>query len=265
MQSKWRNSNGAAKWRRNLSCKVRNVTEDIDGAAMLKGFAAGAVGGLIGSWLMTKTHKLLSKAMAGGCTDGDCGCVGHGSESSIGEQQFERQPGLGSDPATAKTAGAISQAMLNRELTADEQRFAAPAVHYGFGALMGGVYGAITGAAPTTATGAGLPFGALLWLVGDELAVPALNLGKPRSRRPIAEHSAMLAAHLVYGAATDVVRRGLVAAMEDGYVHKAAEYLPDWAARRPRDRASALWHRYGKSLPALTGKRRDWKHLLQVA
>lgn len=265
MRDKWRNSNGAAKWRRNLSCKVRNATEDIDGAAILKGFAAGAVGGLIGSWLMTKTHKLLTKAMAGGRTDGDCGCVGQESGSSIGERQFERQPGMGSDPATAKTARVISQTVLNRDLTGDEQRFAAPAVHYGFGAFMGGVYGALTGAAPTTATGAGLPFGALLWLVGDELAVPALNLGKPRSRRPITEHGAMLAAHLVYGAATDVVRRGLVAAMEDGYVHKAAEYLPDWASRRPRGRASELWRRYGKSLPALTSKRRAWKQLLQVA
>lgn len=264
MQSKWFGTNGAGNWRRDFSHRVRNVTDELDGTAMLKGVAAGAVGGLVGSWLMTQTHKLMSRAMSG-CAAGGCDCIGESTECGTGEQQFERHPGMASDPATAKTASAISHAVLKRDLTENEQRFAAPAVHYGFGALMGALYGAVAGAAPKTAMGAGLPFGTLLWLAGDELAVPALNLGKQRSRQPLTEHAAMLAAHLVYGAATDVVRRGLMAAMEDGYAHKAAAYLPDWAQRQPRGRMHQLWRRYGKKLPALSAKRRNWKHLLQVA
>jgi hypothetical protein len=38
---------------------------------VLKGFAAGAVGGLIGSWLMARSHRLISRTVsrfaAGGC------------------------------------------------------------------------------------------------------------------------------------------------------------------------------------------------------
>ena len=50
---------------------------------------------------------------------------------------------------------------------------AGEAVHYGFGALLGGLYGAAGSVAPRVRTGFGTIFGTAVWAVADEIAVPA--------------------------------------------------------------------------------------------
>jgi uncharacterized membrane protein YagU involved in acid resistance len=72
---------------------------------------------------------------------------------------------------------------------------------------MGGVYGALTELSPKVASGAGMPFGAALWLAADEVAVPALGLSKKPTESPAPIHAYALASHLVYGLTTDLVRR----------------------------------------------------------
>ena len=52
-----------------------------------------------------------------------------------------------------------------------------------------------------------MPYGALIWLGADELVVPALGLSKPGSEYPPSINAAALAAHLVYGAVLESVRR----------------------------------------------------------
>jgi putative membrane protein len=70
-------------------------------------------------------------------------------------------------------------------------------------------YGALAELSPTVAAGAGVPFGAALWLAADELAVPALGLSKPLPEYPPSVHANALAAHLVYSLTTDLVRRAV--------------------------------------------------------
>ena len=48
-----------------------------------------------------------------------------------------------------------------------------------------------------------------LWLVADELAVPALGLAKGPRNYPLSAHGSALGSHLVYGAAAELVRSGL--------------------------------------------------------
>jgi uncharacterized membrane protein YagU involved in acid resistance len=48
-----------------------------------------------------------------------------------------------------------------------------------------------------------------VWLGADEIAMPLLGLSRPTTRRPFEMHLQSLAAHLVFGTATEMTRRAL--------------------------------------------------------
>jgi putative membrane protein len=154
-----------------------------------KGLAAGLIGGLVASWTMNRFQSLLGK-------------LSSSEEGSQGKSEEK-------EPATVKAAEAISEGVFDHELTKEEKRVAGPAVHYAFGSLNGAVYGAMAEVVPETTVGAGLPFGALLWLGADEIAVPLVGLSKSPLEHPLSTHAYALASHLVYGLTTDVVRRAV--------------------------------------------------------
>lgn len=152
-----------------------------------KGLAAGLVAGLVASWAMNRFQTIWN-------------AVRPAPEAPKGEP---------ADDATVKAASVISRAFLRRPLTGAEKKWAGPAVHYAFGSAVGGLYGAVAERAPRVASGAGLPFGAVFWLVADETAVPLLRLSAPPNRYPISVHVYALASHLVFGAVAEAVRARL--------------------------------------------------------
>ena len=81
-----------------------------------------------------------------------------------------------------------------------------------FGTLQGAVYGAVTEF--TNGSGGLLPgllFGTSLFVVADEITVPALGLSGKLTESPLSSHLYGFAAHLVYG----VARRGLRAVFQE--------------------------------------------------
>lgn len=158
-----------------------------EGGEVWKGAAAGIAGGLLASWVMNQFQSVMSRFEDGG---------EQGKENS-------------GEDATVKTAKKISCGLFDHELTKDEKKTAGPAVHYAMGAVSGGIYGAVSELLPAARWGAGLPFGAAVWLAADEIALPALGLSKSPGEYPAAVHAKALASHLVYGLSTDLVRRGL--------------------------------------------------------
>jgi len=106
-----------------------------------------------------------------------------------------------------KTAAAISRNLFEHELSESEKKVAGPAVHYAYGTLVGGLYGGLAELVPVVGAAFGMPYGIALWLLGDEVAVPALELGPPPTQVPPDKHADFLAAHLVYGITLDVTRR----------------------------------------------------------
>ena len=58
-----------------------------------------------------------------------------------------------------------------------------------------------------TELGFGSAYGAAAWALGDEVAVPALGLGKKPAETPLSQHVQTLAAHVVYGMTLEGVRR----------------------------------------------------------
>lgn len=107
-----------------------------------------------------------------------------------------------------KTADAVVSTVTGgRHLSREGKEKGGPIVHYTFGALMGGVYGAIAEELPLTTTGFGTAFGVALFTGADLIAVPALNLSGSSGEQPVSSLATPFAAHLVYGAATETVRR----------------------------------------------------------
>lgn len=106
-----------------------------------------------------------------------------------------------------RAAQAIARPVLGRDLTKEELRFAAPLMHYLFGAAMGAVYGAYAERRVGPATGAG--FGTTVFLAADEIAMPLLGLSGSTTRRPLEMHLQSFVAHLVYGTVTEVTRRSV--------------------------------------------------------
>jgi uncharacterized membrane protein YagU involved in acid resistance len=108
-------------------------------------------------------------------------------------------------------AQAVARYILGRRLTRDELRIAAPLMHYSFGAAVGAIYGAYV---ERRHGGSGAWLGTTLWLAADEVAMPVLGLSEPTTRRPLEMHMQSLAAHLVYGAMTEAVRRSVQSQLE---------------------------------------------------
>ena len=163
----------------------------VEHRAIWKGAVAGLAGGLAASWTMNQFQSQLSKWSS--------------SASS--------PPARDDEDATMKAASAIAQSFGDHALSKREKEVGGSVLHYAFGTAMGAVYGALTEASPHSAAGWGLPFGALLWLGADEIAVSRLGLSGSPTEAPASVHASALAAHLVYGFTADTVRRGVRAAL----------------------------------------------------
>jgi hypothetical protein len=73
---------------------------------------------------------------------------------------------------------------------------------WGFGMLMGGVYGALRGEEKAFDFKGELLYAFGLWLFADEIGVPLMGLAKGPKGYPISLHLEDLGAHLVYGLVT---------------------------------------------------------------
>jgi putative membrane protein len=182
----------------------------------LKGMIAGAAGGLVASWVMNQFQALLSRMTHGverphGAQSLQPGSPRHGVARELQERGLDRE----ADTAAVRTAVVVSDRLFGLELAEGEKREIAGAViHYAFGVATGGLYGAIAELKPATTTGAGLPFGAAVWLIADEIIVPALGLSKPPTKYPLSTHAYSIASHLVYGVTTEIVRREVRRALD---------------------------------------------------
>ncbi len=172
-------------------------------ATIAKGAIAGAVCGLFASWAMNRVHG-IGKAVQE-LTGGDSQRDSSGAQSSTDEQKEPEEQN--SDPATTRIATAVSRKVLPTELTSEQKQVAGPLVHYGYGTTVGALYGGMCDAFPAVAGGLGLPFGIVLWLFGDEVAVPLFGLGPSPVKTPLAKHADALAAHVGYAVAADGIRR----------------------------------------------------------
>ena len=166
----------------NTSYNYANLVQDVlNGnhnreADLARGFLAGALGGLIGTGLKTLAEKYFPP----------------------------RAPSADAPPA--KLANRAAQAIAGERLTEQQKEVAEQGMHWVFGTVLGGVYGAAVEWLPALNDGMGLPFGAVVFGVMHEGALPAADLEPGHEDKdPVNERNEMIS-HLVYGFVTEAVR-----------------------------------------------------------
>jgi len=174
-----------------------------------RGFVLGLLGGVVGTVVMGGYWRLATAVLGddprAATRDGgphpldDISLVGthhtpeESSTAAIGRIAYTRL--AGQPPEQDETKSTLSYV-----------------VHYGFGALQGGLFGALTAAAPApTALTAGPAFGTAVWLGADEIGVSLLGLADGPTKYPVSQHLHRWGAHIAYGlglaATTGALRR----------------------------------------------------------
>ena len=156
---------------------------------VFKGAIAGLVGGLVASFVMSEFQALVTML----------------TEAEEKQKTKKKKE----EPATVKAAKQISEGVFGHNLTKNEKEPAGEAIHYAMGASSGLIYGVASEIAPITTVGLGMPFGTAVWLIADDVVVPALGLSKSPNAYPLSTHAYALSSHLVYGLTTDLVRRAV--------------------------------------------------------
>jgi hypothetical protein len=145
----------------------------------------GAAAGVVGTWAMDRAWTVLARI---------------GSAETRRREQLAAQ--AAGPPVTVNTAAALAR-LAHVDLPDDRRGLAGQIIHHSTGALWGAVLGALHRELSRPAILVGCSFGAILWLVEDEGLVTLLGLAAPPRAYPPSTHAKALAAHLVYGGATD--------------------------------------------------------------
>jgi hypothetical protein len=170
-----------------------------------KGAIAGLIGGLFASWIMNRFQDGVSH-------------ISKRFNEEEADRQWSREQARHlrhqasegeEEPATVKAAVAVAEKVFDHELEPEEKRPAGTIVHYAYGAAIGALYGWAAERSELARSASGTLFGATLWFGSDEIGVPMFGLSKKPTEYPLSTHASALAAHVVYGVTTELVRRSL--------------------------------------------------------
>ncbi|HEV2108874.1 MAG TPA: hypothetical protein VGR16_11470 [Thermomicrobiales bacterium] len=171
-----------------------------------KGFVLGLAGGVVGTVAMEGYWKAVTVALGADprVATTDDGVDALKDVSLVGRQHMKEE---GSTAAMGRIA---FEQIAGKAPESDETKSVLSyEVHYAYGALQGGLYGAMTGDRGSRDVTDGALFGTALWLLGDEGAVSLLGLTEGPGSYPLKQHLARWGAHLVYGLATAATVKAL--------------------------------------------------------
>jgi hypothetical protein len=163
-----------------------------------QGFVVGIAGGAVGTVVMGGYWKAVT-ALAG--TDPRAQTRAGGPHplddiSLVGRHHGEEES------STAAMGRIAYRGIAGQDPSSDETKsLLSYLVHYGYGSLQGGVYGALSDGGGGREVSEGAAFGTGMWLLGDELAVSLLGLADGPGKYPLGQHAARWGAHVAYGLA----------------------------------------------------------------
>src|SRR5271170_7681833 len=103
--------------------------------------------------------------------------------------------------------GIVNTATRGQHISCEGKQRGGPVVHYAFGTLMRGLYGGLAEFCPPVRRAFGTTFGSALFAGADLIAAPVFKLGPAPTDQPKTALASPLAAHIVYGVTTELVRR----------------------------------------------------------
>lgn len=180
--------------------------------------AKGVISGFVASFVMNVFQQGATKLLSGdqkshGAQSQQDGTPDHGAGAYLASKQVDDPK----DNAAERLANLVSVAATDQPLDKKEKERGGTFFHYAFGATTGGIYAGLSQLAPVTGVGLGVPYGAAVWLVADEMVVPALGLSRSAAEYPVSIHAYALASHVVYGLTTDLVLRMLGGKVETSH------------------------------------------------
>lgn len=118
--------------------------------------------------------------------------------------QFVDPSAFGLSSQTDENAAqALWRSMNWPPLMPEQAKRIGAAMHYGLAVVAGALYAPSAERFPAIRTAGGAAFGAVLWAVGDELAVSMSGL-ENFAATPARSHLSALAAHVLYGITVDL-------------------------------------------------------------
>jgi putative membrane protein len=148
--------------------KVAEVKEK----SLAKGLIAGVIGGLVGTLAKTLAERMFPPH-------------GHGK---------------------AEPTDAAAERVAGHALDSQTMEIASEGIHWGFGAAVGGAYGALAEYYPAATSKEGASFGMALEALTHEAALPALGLSPEPEDATMRERASEVTSHVVYGVTTEFVR-----------------------------------------------------------
>ncbi len=177
---------------------------------MVKGLAAGIIGGLAASVVMNQFQKMFSGYVTGDKKSHGAQSLQQGAPHRGAGQMLEKKgEESAGDDAAERLVNTLSVGIFDHALTEREKEIGGTAFHYAYGVSMGAIYGAAAEISDKVTIGEGMPYGLLIWLGADEGVVPLLGLSKHSGEYPLSVHAGAFSAHLVYGLTTEIVRRAV--------------------------------------------------------
>lgn len=176
-----------------------------------RGAAAGAIGGVAATLAMGYAMPAIGKMLPQG-------------DPSVPDP-FQRSDALDDialagqhhreGESSTVTVGRIAYtALAGAEPQSDEtRRLLSQEVHWAFGTAMGALYGAARAGARGADLAGGMTFGAGVWLLASELALPLLGISRGPTSQPIKSHAQYMLGHLVYGATLALVSQTIDGAL----------------------------------------------------
>lgn len=131
------------------------------------------------------------------------------------ETLHERLPGEPARPLPPReiTENVAARAGIQHQLGEGDMQKLTLAGHFGYGAACGALFGLLAPREPAAAVGAGVLFGLTVWSASYLGLLPAAGIRHDARHDPPARSALMIAAHVVYGAATGAF---VAAALPDG-------------------------------------------------
>ena len=148
----------------------------------------GAVAGLVGAYAMQQFRTAWNRKFVASPRDAVYGL---------------------DEEADLKSAHLLTKFFVSRTLPKQDALRLALLLHYGYGAIAGAGYAISAARWPPMKTGCGSLFGTGLWLLGDELPISLSGLSNPFARS-VRSHVSAFAAHLLFGATTELTRSVLL-------------------------------------------------------
>lgn len=182
-----------------------------DSCCALQDVLVGALGGIVGTWAMATANAVWTgltpipddPALA---REREMRLQNAGVGAGRHAQAEPRSHQRGVSPGERAIA-VLARQVASSPIEPRRREQLGSVLHYGFGATAGAVYGLLARRWPGVTAGAGLAYATGVWLVADEIMVPAMGLADPPHRTPLRRHAYALVGHWAYGTALEAVRR----------------------------------------------------------